>query len=66
MGRDERNKKLIRESFELSCKRRWLKTIDRQVDKYNKSAARANREKLVVNKLIERYNELYPEQQINR
>lgn len=54
-------KKLLKESFELWVKKRWLKEINRAIDKYHKVQAKANREYYVMSKLIERYNEIYNE-----
>ncbi len=54
-------KKLLKESFELCVKKRWLKEIDRAVDRYKKTYAKATREYYVMNKLIEEYNKIYNE-----
>ena len=54
-------KELIKRSFELSVKKRWLKEIDRAVDRYKKAANKAARERYVFNKLIEEYNKIYNE-----
>ena len=54
-------KKLFKESFELFCKNNWLKTIDREYDKYNKLKSKLNRQQYVVNALVKRYKELYGE-----
>ena len=54
-------KELIKQSFELNVKKRWLKEIDRAVDRYKKAHAKANREHYVMNKLIEEYNKIYGE-----
>jgi hypothetical protein len=57
----EKLKQLIKESFELSVKKRWLKEIDRAVDRYKKAYAKATREHYVMNKLIEEYKKIYGE-----
>ena len=52
---------LLKRSFEIWCKKRWLKTIDRACDKYEKIRKKANRQAYVVNALVRRYNEIYDE-----
>lgn len=54
-------KKLLKASFELWVKKRWLKKITIAIDKYQKTQAKANREYYVMSKLIERYNDIYNE-----
>jgi hypothetical protein len=54
-------KNLLKESFELFCKKNWLKTIDKECDKYNKLKVKLNRQQYVVNALVKRYAELYGE-----
>jgi hypothetical protein len=54
-------KKLLKESFELWVKKRWLKEIDSSVTRYNKHKDKANREKYVMNRLIEEYKKIYNE-----
>ena len=54
-------KKLLKESFELFCKNNWLRTIDKECNKYNKLKSKLNRQQYVVNALIKRYKELYDE-----
>lgn len=36
-------KRLIKESFELFVRKRWLKEIDRSIDRYKKAYAKATR-----------------------
>lgn len=55
----EKLKQLIKESFELSVKKRWLREIERATDRYKKTYAKATREHAVMQALIKRYNELY-------
>ena len=55
----EKLKQLIKESFELSVKMRWLKEINRATERYKKTYAKACREHSVMQALIKRYNELY-------
>jgi ribosomal protein S27AE len=56
----EKLKQLIKESFELFVKKRWLKEIDRALKNYNKFSDRASREHYIMLALIKKYNELYP------
>lgn len=52
---------LLKRTFELWVKKSWLKEIDRAVDRYKKTYAKATRERYVMNKLIEEYNKIYKE-----
>lgn len=52
-------KKLLKESFELWVKKRWLKEIDRAIERYKKTYAKATREHSVMNRLIEEYKKIY-------
>ncbi len=61
-------KELIKEFFNLWARKRWIKTIEKEVDKYNKASCKItkytqklNRHRFVVNKLVEHYNEIYKE-----
>ena len=54
-------KELIKRSFNLWCKMRWLKMIDKECDKYNKLKSRLSRQQLVVNKLLDEYKKIYEE-----
>jgi hypothetical protein len=54
-------KKLLKESFELFCKKNWLRTIDKECGKYDKLKSKLNRQRYVVNALVKRYKELYGE-----
>ena len=55
----EELKMLIKQSFELRIKMRWLKTIDKAVKKRRKCFFKYKRQEYVVDKLVERYNNLY-------
>ena len=50
---------LLKETFELFVKMRWLKTIDKEVDKYIKLKEKLNRQQYVVNSLEKRFKEIY-------
>ena len=52
---------LLKRSFELFFKKRWLKTIDKESEKYNKIKSKLFRQQYVVNSLLERYKEIYGE-----
>ena len=52
---------LLKRTFELLVKKRWLKTIDKECDKYNKIKSKLSRQQYVVNALLERYKEIYGE-----
>ena len=52
---------LLKRTFELFVKKRWLKTIDKECDKYNKIKSKLWRQQYVVNALLERYKEIYGE-----
>lgn len=54
-------KNLLKERFELFCKNNWLKTIDKECDKYNQLKSKLNRQQYIVNALLKKYNELYGE-----
>lgn len=56
---------LIKKSFELWCKWRWLKAIGREADKYEKLNQKAMCHAHNVHQLIKRYNELYPDDKIS-
>jgi DNA-binding transcriptional regulator GbsR (MarR family) len=50
---------LLKRMFQMLAEKRWLKEIDKAVDRYKKAQSKANREYFVMKKLCERYNELY-------
>ena len=52
---------LLKRSFELFVKKRWLKIIDKECDKYSKIKSKLNRQQFVINVLLERYKEIYGE-----
>lgn len=52
-------KELLKRSFELRVKMRWLKTIDKEVKKRRKYFFKYKRQEYVVNKLVEEYNNIY-------
>lgn len=52
---------LLKQSFELFVKNRWLKTIDKECDKYNKIKNKLSRQQYVVNSLLAEYKKKYGE-----
>lgn len=52
---------LLKQSFELFVKNRWLKTIDKECDKYNKIKSKLSCQQYVVNSLLEEYKKIYGE-----
>ncbi len=57
---------LLKRTFDFWCEKRWLKAIDRSIDRYRKTQAKANREYHVMTRLVERYNELYKRNLLGR
>lgn len=53
---------LLKRTFERFGKKKWLKTIDKECDKYNKIKGELFRQRYVVNALLERYKEIYGEE----
>ena len=53
--------KLLKQSFELFVKNRWLKTIDKECDKYNKIKSKLSRQQYIVNSLLAEYKKIYGE-----
>lgn len=52
---------LLKQSFELFVKKRWLKTIDKECDKYKKMKSKLFRQQYVVNSLLAEYKKKYGE-----
>ena len=52
---------LLKQLFELFVKKRWLKTIDKECDKYNKIKSKLSRQQYVVNSLLAEYKKIYGE-----
>ena len=52
---------LLKRTFELFVKTRWLKIIDKECDKYNKIKSKLSRQQYVVNSLLEEYKKIYDE-----
>ena len=54
-------RELFKKRFELFVKMRWLKTINKETDKYTKLKEKSNRQLYVVNALLKEYKEKYGE-----
>mgnify|MGYP006932864100 CR=1 FL=1 len=52
---------LLKQSFEFFVKKRWLKTIDKECDKYKKLKSKLFRQQYVVNSLLAEYKKKYGE-----
>ena len=52
---------LLKRSFELFVKKRWLKIIDKECNKYNKIKSKLYRQQYVVNSLLAEYKKKYGE-----
>lgn len=52
---------LLKRSFELFVKKRWLKTINKECDKYQKIKRKLACQQYVVNALVAEYKEKYGE-----
>jgi hypothetical protein len=52
---------LLKRSFELFVKKRWLKIIDKECDKYNKIKGKLSRQQYVINSLLAEYKKIYGE-----
>ena len=57
----EKVKALLKRTFELLVKKRWLKEIDRAVDRYEKAKTTARYEHYVLAVLLDRYKKRYGE-----
>ena len=52
---------LLKRIFELWCKNRWLKRIDREINQYNRMQRALACQLYVVNVLINEYEHIYGE-----
>lgn len=43
------------------CKMRWLKRIDKEIDRYNRLKQKMNRQRYIIKQLSEGYTETYGE-----
>ena len=54
-------RELLKSSFDLWVKKRWIKTIEKQTDKCNKLSKKLLRQKYVLNTLLDDYLKIYGE-----
>lgn len=52
---------LMKQRFELFVKMRWLKTIEKEADKYSKLKSKLSRQQYVLNALLAEYSNKYGE-----
>jgi hypothetical protein len=52
---------LLKRTFDLWVKRRWLKTIEKEADKCNRLSKKLLRQKYVLNTLLDEYMKIYGE-----
>ncbi len=52
---------LLKRSFDLWVKKRWLKAIEKETDKCNKLSKKLLRQKYVLNSLLAEYMKIYGE-----
>ena len=52
-------KKLLKQSFELTVRTRWLKTIDKEVDKRNKLKIKLDTSQYIIDELVKEYEKKY-------
>lgn len=54
-------RELLKRSFDLWVKKRWLKTIEKETDKCNKLSKKLLIQKCVLNSLLDEYMKIYGE-----
>lgn len=52
---------LIKRTFDIWAKERWLRRIDKEVNKYNRMNDKTRRQAYAVRTLVDKYNELCPD-----
>jgi hypothetical protein len=52
---------LLKRSFDLWVKKRWLKNIEKEIDKCNKLSKKLLLQKRVLNSLLDEYMKIYGE-----
>ena len=57
-------RKLLKQTFELWVKMRWLKTIDKAVKKRSKCFSKYKRQEYVVSELVKEYNKIYADSRL--
>lgn len=56
---------LIKKSFDLSVRMRWLKEINRAIKKRSKIYEAYRKQSYIIADLVNRFNELYPDSKLN-
>jgi hypothetical protein len=54
-------RKLLKKEFELFVKMRWLKTINKEIENYEKLKEKTDRQLYVLNELVKEYRNIYGE-----
>ena len=54
-------KELIKREFNCFCKKRWLKKISKEADKWIRIKNELDAQYYYINRIIKRYNELFDE-----
>ena len=54
-------RKLLKKRFELFVQMRWLKTINKETEKYKKLKGKTDRQLYVLDKLLKEYQNIYGE-----
>ena len=57
-------KKLLKQTFELLVRKRWLKTIDKEINKMQKYKTKYNVQRYVIDHLVAEYNKRYTDSKI--
>ena len=52
---------MLKRTFNFLAKMRWLKTIDKECNKYNKLKSKLLKQQFIVNALTEAYSKVYGE-----
>lgn len=52
---------LLKVSYEISVKMRWLKMIDKENSKYRKLWEKAHRQRFIIDELVKEYKEKFGE-----
>lgn len=53
--------KMLKKSHEINVKMRWLKMINKEIDKYRKLCEKAKHQHFIMNVLIKEYEEEFGE-----
>lgn len=51
----------IKRLYSIWCKMRWLKRIDKEIDRYNRLKQKMNRQRYIIKQLSKGYNETFGE-----